>query len=256
MMIVAFWSPVVGKAGTTNNIFTTSARMALTQNKKVLLINSQYKSKDIETAIVPPNTSELLESVGIDCLLRNAKMRKISENSIRVSSLAYYGERLHIITGSTKKNEELFETEMFDLFPMIVRGASQYYDVVMVDVASGTSKMSRMILDVSDTVVVNLPQNKYLIEACLKKCNELNKKIVYLIGNYDNKSIYNRKNLERIFKQLKHKTVVIPHDVNLKDSFSDGIIKFLQKDVESKKYLFEEVEKVGCLILKGDKTSG
>lgn len=252
-MVIAFWSPVSGKAGTTNNLFATSARMALKEKQKVLMINGQFEKRDLESAILPiTEEMDLLNSIGIDCLIRNCKMRKVTNSTIRTAALAYYNEYLHVITGTTKENRELYEDEMLELFPLIIRDANPLYDFITIDVPSGVNKISKMMLDLAELVVINLPQNKNIIEEYFRDHKQLDKKTIYIIGNYSNKSKYNRKNLERIFKQLKDRTAVVTHNVDLMDAFSENsVIKYLQKDAENKKAFFNEIEKALYLMLKG-----
>ncbi len=245
-MIIAFWSPVA-KTGQTSNIFALSAEMVLKKNKRVLMINANYNKKDFEAAILPED-AELLSSIGIDWVLRNAK---IQGNSIRTAAIAFYNEHLHVITGTEKRDIENYHAEMQDYFPMVLENAGREYDVIAIDTPSGSNELSDMIMGISDLVVVNLPQNVYVIRECLKK--PIERKKVFLLSNYCEESRYNRKNLERIFKPLKKRTAVMAHNVGLMDAFNGtGIIKYLHNGMGKDRSFSDEVRRAAGIILRED----
>jgi hypothetical protein len=79
--------------------------------------------------------------------------------------------------------------------------------------------------------VVNLTQDINGIDHYFAKYHFPKDKVVYLIGKYNKNSRYNINNLERSYQGIRHKTAVIPYNVEFMDSVLDGkLIPYIIKN--------------------------
>lgn len=253
-MKVVFWSPIPGQSGTTSNLFATAVMLAWKEKKKVLTINGQFNKPDMENAILQVNEEnrDLLNSIGIDSLMRNAKMNNLNSKAIKSAALSFYNDYLQVITGTTKKSQAIFEEDLYATYSLIMNAADQTFEIVMVDAPAGKNQISDMMTEKADLLVVNLPQNRNTINEFFNKYPLKKEKTVFIIGSYSPDSKYNLKNLQRIYSCMRNKVSAVPYNAGFKDSFSDALgIKFMQKiTINDYQHFHSEVSKAGRLILK------
>ena len=256
-MRIVYWSPLSGQSGTTSNIMATSIMSILKLKKKVLLINAQHDKHSMENALIGFMSSEMLEDIGIDVLLRNMKINQVNADTIKNASFSFFGEQLDFLPGTTKEKNQ-FEKDMLQSFNRILDIANSIYDYVFIDIGSGMNEINIKVIDVAEQVVVNLPQSRVPIESFMREDNPLTihkDKFIYLIGNYNCNSRYNIKNLVRSFHDFKGKISAIPFNVDYLDAISDSeVIRFIQKNNiishGKNKFFIKEVDKAVKLIGK------
>lgn len=250
-MLITFWSPAKGQSGTSSNALAVSIAKVLKENKKVLLANCSLEDS-LEHALVGTTDPRVLDGIGIDALIRTAKMNSLDKETVRNTSFSFFGDQLHFLTGTRKTKKEFFNIEENNL-PNVLSCINKYYDYTIVDIASDFNELTSDIIDKSDLIIVNLPQNKRIIDYYIKKYNTDNSKTIYLLGNYDYNSSYNLKNISKIFPTFKRKILSIPYNIEYSDAMSDSkVIEFMYKNnlqSETKDGNFiNEVEKVCDLI--------
>lgn len=255
MKNIVFWSPEQGQTGVTSNIIAVSALAALTMGKKVCLTHTHFNNTSLETALLGKKLShEIFENMGVDFLLKSSKACDIDKNVIENASFTLL-KGLYILPGTTKVNEELFEEDFFRNRACIYDALANSFDIVFTDARAGNNWLSKELMKAADTVVVNLNQNDRLIYDYANQYGYLDKKAVYILGNYHMNSRYNIQNLKRCYTFLKKKTAVIPFDVNYMDCFNDGkVIPFFLKNTlatrEDDRNFFKQVRDSMELILQ------
>ncbi len=254
-MKIAFWSPVPGQAGTTGNMLAVAVMSSMILKKNTLLLHNHFGDKSLEKAVLGKDTgTELFENIGLDSLIRNIKISELSHDIIHNSSLSLYNNRLHILPGTTKENRHLYETELSLTLPAILRSADKFYDMVFLDMVSGYEENSKKYREECDLIVVNLTQNRNMINDYFLKYHLPEEKTIYLIGKYNPNSRYNLTNLERCFHMLKNKTGIIPYNVEFMDAAIDGkIMNYFIKTIingkgEANLYFIKKVKKAAALI--------
>ncbi|TCK87929.1 hypothetical protein EDC19_2773 [Natranaerovirga hydrolytica] len=258
-MIIAFWSITHGQVGNTVNTAAIASMLALENNVKTLVCHSQFANSILEKCFVPNKILEddkmgAFSDRGIDALTRLAKNQKLTPNSVPDYTISLLKDnRLDLLTGTEIKEKELFEN-IIDVLSHIIEGANQFYDVVAIDVHSGLdNKITQTILERADMIMVNLNQNKYLIEeffedetisAFLK-----NKKSIMNISRYDKSSKYTLNNVSRKYK-IKNITAV-PYNVKFMDCCNEHkLLDYLIKNTLNKRkdedYYFIESLRNAC----------
>jgi hypothetical protein len=257
-MKTVFWSPVVGQAGSTSLAACTSILLAWQFKKKIMLLNTCQKSHALERCFLPvkSDNNDVFDNVGMDVLLRNLRLRNTDKRYLEDAAITFYSNNLHIITGTMKENKEQYEEDMVSLFPQSIDITSNWIEIAMIDAPTGLSRVSKMIVDQADLLVINLPQNKTIIDDYFKNYYLLNKKkTLFIIGNYDSSSCYNLKNLTKMYKPFKDNVITcIPYNVQFKDAISNSsVISFMQKNIdaseENKKFI-DAIKNVSNQIIK------
>lgn len=254
-MLTVFWSPKEG-SGSTSNIALTGIMLAWQLRKKVIILNTSYKNHDLEKYLVSFTAKNLniLDNIGIDVLFRSVILRDLNKETLSNAAMCFYDDNLQVVSGTIKVNESEYQHDMEKKLPAILEEAKKDYDYVLVDAPSGYSGIGEQLKSCADKVVINLPQDKHVIDEYFKRYYLKEKDVLYLIGMYDGESRYNLKNLEKLFKPLKSKIAAIPYNTDLKDAISESaIIKYLQKniDVEGENLnLIQELLKVSNRIIK------
>ncbi|MFV0342403.1 MAG: hypothetical protein ACK5JH_05850 [Anaerocolumna sp.] len=255
MLNIVFWSPEGGQTGTTSNILAVAILAALTMGKKVCLTQTHFKDRTLESALLGRGINqEILENMGVDLLLKSSKAYALDKNVIENASFTLL-KGLHILPGTTKLNEKIYEEDFIANRTYIYESLSSNFDITFTDVSSGDNPLSKELMEAADTVVVNLSQNDKLMQDYSKNYCYLKEKAIYLIGHYHKESRYNLKNLKRSYPFLRKNTTFVPFDVNYMDYFNDGkVIPFFLKNSlatrEEDRSFFAQVENSLEMILR------
>lgn len=242
MAKIVFWSPLEGAAASTHTIVAASTLMGVVHKAKCLLMQANAKSRKIESAFTPYD--QLIQSgvfnsaeTGIGALLKIVISNKLSASTIKNYAKPVLKERLDILYGNTSTEKGQYEHVLENL-PLISRRADEIYDLVFIDAPKGTS--DKRLLDIlSDADVVVCVLNQDIIKFteffdAVNKVSEIkNKSKIFVIGDYEEKSKYNVRNLRRRFG-IKEEILVIPHNLYFAESLNDGeVIDFFYKNMNA-----------------------
>lgn len=223
----------------------------LTRSRKTAVLQSHFDLNNLEGPFTKrgrqPEEELWIPEIGIDILVRNYKTARLKPEQIYNASFSLMDNQLNLYPGTKKGSREVYEMEAQRAFNAVVDKIEECHDNVFIDVASGYSENSRSILENADVAVINLSQNRYVLERYFERPLH-HEKIVYLIGDYNTASSYSLRNLEKIYPRLKGRTGVIPITAGFLDAQNDGrIIPFLLKNLDctkdSKNYEFIQAVK-------------
>src|SRR5690606_31316759 len=125
------------------------------------------------------------EDTGIDAMVRLIKTGQLNAEDIHNYSKTFLNERLDLLTGSTSPIRLPNEAKYM---PSIFNVAKDHYNFIFVDVSSGLqSEVTKEILNIADLIVVNLNQNKKVLNSYFSNLKNLfeNKDTAILLGRYD-----------------------------------------------------------------------
>ncbi|MFC3801033.1 hypothetical protein [Cohnella sp. GCM10012308] len=225
-MIVVFWSPFPGQAGTTTNLLATAACLGLEYSARLLLLGLlREEDEAVQRAFYQPekNPSRLPDS-GIDALLRLLQNRKLEARMLRDYAQPLLRERLDVLHGSAKSNEGFAMLAERWLEPLLDT-AKRAYDLVLLDGGSGRASGWRETLrNRADLVVVCLPQNRLLLERFFQspEIERLNgRKAMLVFGQFDPASALTVNNLQRRFRWQQPAFPVV-HNTGWLDAVQQG----------------------------------
>ena len=231
MSIITFWNDCREQSGRTLTSVAVATRMAIERNSKVLLISTSFADTTMENCfwgeVNNKNTKFFVEGIndsvavenGIEGLYKLVTSNKLTPSIITDYTKVIFKGRLEVISGFSESKiitlkdniEELRKIE--ESYVDLIRVASQYYDIVIVDLDKRLSpKVQENILEISNVNVYVFSQrlesiNRYK-ELKEKNQNLFKNMCIPVIGKYIDKYKYNSKNIARYLGQKKELDVI------------------------------------------------
>ena len=257
-MKIVFWSNVHGQVATTSNMLAISITSVLHNNCKSFITQSQYVLNNLEKPIIGSAAKQLenqFSDIGVDSLSRYLKQGKLDNDIIEGCCISLLNQKLNMLPGTRKK--ELFESDLLKIIPSIITASEQYHDFIFVDTNAGTN-----LLEQADLIVVNLNQNKMIIDDYFKNYHFDEAKTFYLIGNYNYRSRFNLNNLIHMYDAFdKTNLGAVPYNVGYQDAQSNGeVIPYFLRNFNCSKddcnfYFMNTIKKSSDLLIKKAKTN-
>ncbi|WP_159887534.1 hypothetical protein [Paenibacillus puerhi] len=250
-MLVVYWSPVPGQAGTTSNLIAAATMIALDHQVKVLVMQTHGALTMLENAYsrLRPNDRIHGHLGGLEGVKRLVECDLLTPIGLRDHAESIVKDRLDLLAGTeTTANED-----WSDAIPPIVTAAKQYYDVVFVDVpAGGANPATDTLLRLADQIVVNLNQNVFLRQTAYDSAGWpealANRKLLYNIGSFDRKSKYSLDRLVKAYGLSRNHTGIVPRNTKFMDALLDqNILDFLLRCMAQKSGFLEYNEEADWL---------
>lgn len=266
MAIISFWSEGDREAGKTASLAAIATQISIDNTYKTLIFNAEYNDSSLEECFWPPkkprkeafmlgNRADL--ATGTTGVAKAILSNKTSPEIIKYYTKTIYKDRLELLTEDNITQEDYQNQRR--TYKEIAKIANRYYNLVLVDISgSPEESITRSILEESDIVVVNLPQNIKKINEYLelKRTNKVfnTEKTIVLIGRCDKNSKYNAKNLSR---QTNIRDLYpVPYNTQFLEAINEGkITEFFTKfrgriHPDENTYFLEEVKKNSERILE------
>lgn len=231
-MKIGFWSCMHGQSGATSSMIATSIYMCAMKQKKVGALQTHFSLNNLGYPLLGiTEGAESFRDSGIDALLRDVKSKPLTNDIVLSDCVSLLSKQYSLFLGTGSRNKDAFEKDMRLSLNKIMNEIEQYNDYVFIDIASGYSSLSKSVAKHMDLLIVNLSQNRYVIEEYMDNPIE-GKDIIYLFGNYKSDSTYNIKNLTRLYPELKKKSYCIYYNADFMDAMNDGkAVGFLLKNM-------------------------
>lgn len=243
-MKVAFWSNGRGRSCVTSNLACMSVLSVLNRpDERAIIFENHRNIINLGSTLlntysnneIKENSEYHIES-GLDKVLRLVESgTEMTEERLHGLSKEFLGRRLLYLPTDEKSAENL----EYYLEREAVRAMSymeQHSSVVFVDTTAAPLASSRMILQQTDFVVVNLSQNLQMLDHFFRNFKSIQEKAFYLIGNYDIHSQLTRDVIQKRYHISQERIGVIPHNANFSDAISNGsLIPFLISHYSCKK---------------------
>ena len=273
MPVVAFCSKEIKETGQSLSIAALATYMSIKHNNKMLLISTDFKQKILEDCFwkqsdTNPNPLEIdlpgeimtqLDS-GVEGLLKLILTNRATPEIIKNYSKTVLKDRLDVLVAPTTKDKSEYN-KVIQSYSEVVKLASQYYDLVLIDMNKELNSVDfEKIINLSDVVVLTLNQRLNCINEFAKLRTKSNfykqNRMMLMVGEYDGKSKYTAKNISRYLKEKKIISV-IPHNSLFAEACSEAkIVDFFLKlrnvtedDTDPNKVFVREVAKLSEDIL-------
>lgn len=267
MAIISFWSDGEKETGKTSSIAAIATYLSINSNYKTLLFNTEYNDSSLENCFWEQKKSKrnmefILKdradiAAGTSGVAKAVLSNKTSPEIVKNYTKTIFKNRLEILT-EPKISQEDYETQRAT-YREIAKMSNRYYNLVFVDITGSLEdNITRNMLEISDIIVVNLPQN-------LKKINEYYElkqteplfdkyKTVVLIGKCDKQSKYNAKNIAR-YMNIKD-LYPVPYTTQFLEATNEGKVDeyFMKYRVKShpdeNTYFVEEIKNISTRLLE------
>lgn len=266
MAIISFWSDGEKETGKTLSLAAIATQLSIDNTYKTLIFNTEYNDNTLENCFWPPkkpkretfmigNRADL--ATGTSGVAKAILSNKTSPEIIKNYTKTIYKNRLEILT-EEKISQEDYQNQK-KTYKEIAKIANKYYNLVLVDISGNAEEsITRNILEESDLIIVNLPQNLKKINEYieLKQTNRIfnKEKTIVLIGKCDRNSKYNAKNVSR-YSNIRD-LYPIPYNTQFLEATNEGqITEFFTKfrgriHPDENTYFLEEVKNVSERILE------
>jgi len=237
--LISFWGLQKGQTGNTSSFIGSAAMMGLDYETHILAAQSDTSSAVLENVFRKTgikNEESNFNSIGYDALENLVRSGQLSPSNFKDYATPVLGNHLDILSSSAKQQSHSDLARVRDVIEKICSNALPAYDLTLFDVTSGSkdfseNEMDNQVLNLSDLIVVSLNQNKSVLENFFENTvNELqDKNYIILLGQYDQFSRWNEKNISRLFK-VKKPIFVVPHNASYMDALNENkIIEFFLK---------------------------
>lgn len=266
MAIISFWSEGDRETGKTSSLAAISTLLSIENTYKTLIFNTEYNDSSLENCFWAPKKPKketfMLENradlaTGTTGVVKAILSNKTSPEIIKNYTKTIYKNRLEILTEDNITQEDYKNQR--NTYKDIAKIANRYYNLVLIDISGKLyDSVTASILEESDLIIVNLPQNLKKINDYieLKQTNRIfnKEKTIVLIGKCDRNSKYNAKNVSR-YTNIKE-LYPIPYNTQFLEATNEGKItefftKFRGKVYpDENTYFLEEVKNVTERILE------
>lgn len=234
MAIISFWSNSKNETGKSASMAAIATLLGINHNYKILILDTKYNDdfyencywqEDKTQKLINGNIMAINIESGINGLAKAILSNKTSPEIItNYTRIVFTNNRLEVLT-DTKIQPDEYETHK-KLFKDIAKIANRYYDLVFIDIDDELDENTKdSLLQVSDIIVVNMPQKLKEINGYLKTREEnlifKEKEIIPLLSRYDSYSKYNVKNVARYIKE-KRGVCSVPYNTLFFEACSEG----------------------------------
>ena len=264
-MKVAFWSNSRGRAGTTSNMACISVLCAMLECKKSVLFENSYSLNGLEQAFIHEKEKSLsilkeefayYDQRGLDGLIRRVHSNYTYEEIMEDVAMKFLDNMLYYLPKSHDMNSEYFEFELNQVIKPLICLLDRSFDFVFVDTTPNNSLSTKLILEETDLVIVNLCQNKIILDHFFANYQSLLDKSIILIGNYNDQSRFNLNTIRRRYQIPKDMIGTVPFNLEFADAVSGGsVVEFLMRNLTCKKqdenyYFMSQVKKAAHMVLE------
>ena len=231
MPIISFWGTEnSAQLATTTTVAAVASMLPIKYHYKTLVTQTHYGDMSLESAFF--NMDKLgnkgsldIADTGVDALDRLLRSNKLTPENISNYAKSILKGRLELLYGTFKNDVDSY-SRILETFPLIIDYASQFYDIVLVDLNKGyDSAEVNQILQKSDLIVLSMSQDRQMIKKIFKSMDTLKilqeKTIIPVLGRYDKFSRYGTDNIRRTFN-YKKKIYTLPYNTQFFDATNEG----------------------------------
>lgn len=264
MSIITFWNGTDEQVGTTSSSIAFATQVAMDHNIKVLLVSTGFNDDFIKDSfwqertgktlsIFSTNNDKKIDNSGIEGLSRIIKSNKVSPQNIGDYCKIVLNGRFDILLGYNGEKDKYIEIR--EQYPQVIKTASQYYDMVIVDLDKKLGSQTEVsILKATDVTVALVPQRAKKITKIVNLIEETDffnqYNTVLAIGKYMDNTSYNAKNITRNLLKKKEIINTIPYNNLFFEATQEGkvidlFLKLMRLKEKDPNYIFtDELKKL------------
>lgn len=262
MAIIGFWSGSRKETGQTVSIAAIATHMAVEHNYRILLIDATFNDDTLERCFwTVSNKKDFAQEVnkgkmdissGAEGLVSAVASNKATPEIITNFTRVVFKNRLDVVCGLKTKNRADFIKSLM-IYKDLIQTANKYYDLVFVDLEKTLDEeTTKVLLEISNIIVYNFTKNlkqatEYL--ECMQKFPDILKKdkVIPLLSNSDDNTVYNVKNYTRFIGEKKV-IASVPYNSSFVKNISEaGVAQFFLTTKLSNKLNDQNSNLVNCV---------
>ena len=243
MAIIGFWSGSKKETGQTVSICSIATHMAVEHNYKILLIDATFDDDTMERGfwkIEKNNKKDFAKQLnkgkmdiasGAEGLVSAVASNKATPEVITNFTRVVFKNRLDVVCGLKTKVYADFRKSLM-LYKDLIKAADKYYDLVFIDLPKTLDdEITKVLLETSNIIVYNFTKNLKQADEYLELMEKypdilVREKIIPLLSNGDEETVYNVKNYTRYIGEKKEICTVPYNPTFVKNISEAGIAQF------------------------------
>lgn len=243
MAIIGFWSGSKKETGQTVSICSIATHMAVEHNYKILLIDATFDDDTMERGfwkIEKNNKKDFAKQLnkgkmdiasGAEGLVSAVASNKATPEVITNFTRVVFKNRLDVVCGLKTKVYADFRKSLM-LYKDLIKAADKYYDLVFIDLPKTLDdEITKVLLETSNIIVYNFTKNLKQADEYLELMEKYpdvlaREKIIPLLSNGDEETVYNVKNYTRYIGEKKELCTVPYNPTFVKNISEAGIAQF------------------------------
>lgn len=256
-MNIAFWSEEDG-CGTTSGMAAVASVCSDIWKMRTILIQSSNQEGDLCQKLGIGTQAEKMW----DALYGLAGDKRLTAAVLAEYMVPVVRGRMYYLPQGEYKKRKKYPEAVKEGMRQVVHSAEQMADLTFVDCGSGRDEMSDFLLAQADVVVVNISQERQNLDAYFQDRHIFRGNVIYLINQYHQESIYNKKNLNRLFRLREEELAVIPNNPVFRHVSGKGKTeRFIRRHsccrtFDHQYYFMQELMQTTEMILKAARLTG
>ena len=192
---------------------------------------------------------------GLDYLMAAGKRGKLSKLQVQNSMKSLMGRRLYCIGQKEDMGSRVETKSRFDILEQVIFLANELVDFTFIDCGCERDEWTRQRFREADLVVVNFKQSSHALEKFFLSEGRIPERCCYVVGDYQRDSVYNKRNLNRMYRIEPEQIGAIPYNMEFHLDYQKGQLDKFMKGRGNlysggdKKYFFDELEKTMQILL-------
>lgn len=260
-MKIVFWSHVRGQCGTTMHMASIAVAQALFYDSKVVLMENHDHLLNIETTLNKRRSDKYVcETCGYNQYSLENLMEQFSdvepedeERLIFKCAVSYIRDRLYYLPHGYLRNRELLDYEFSRNMPGLFGGLEKFFDTVYIDTFATGCLSTKAIVDSADIVVVNLNQNKNVLDHFFCNFSMLRDKALFVIGNYNPGRVFSLEQIRKKYQIPENRLFAVPYCMEAAEAESDGGIpsfiarNYIEPSIDNREFI-NEIKKISAAL--------
>ncbi len=236
-MKIAFWSEE-SNAGTTFNLAVTACAAVFMHPISLAVVSGGYHDEKLEKKffrtvgglptragvgaaydqrfVFAAEEQEFFLTRGVEYLLQKEQREDLTEMAVKSNMRQIVRNRMYFLPSSPKSEQEWWHQDsLFVRMDRIMDALESYFDVVFVDCGSRRDDYAQKIVREADVCVWNMDQESQNIGAYYQSSTRFQGEIFFLLANYFADALYNRENLQRVYRMEESRLGAIPYNPRL-----------------------------------------
>lgn len=279
-MRIAFWSEQK-KSGTAFNLAAVASAAVCLHPLSVAVVSGGYHDKKLERKFFPQEaeasvtgmesgafhagqdfslaaeTQEYFVLGGLDCLLGKERREDLTEELVRANMRQIVKDRLYYLPTSVRPEYEWWYKDCrYVRMNRVMDAVESCFDVMFIDCGSRQDDYAGKLFREADVCVLNMNQDTEVIGKFYSNPPKLQGKVFFLLGRYFENDLYNRTNLQRVYRVEEGRLGAVPynpflHAADHAGRLGHGVKSYVGTGREDKHTEFEkELVRTTNLILK------
>ncbi len=262
-MKVSFWSNANEMCTVSANLAAVSVACAIRSSYSIISMENHLCSHNLGKAYNGGLRANILDDVGTnyyDGSGFEGLLRKIYRGDSRPGILKSYiteiiNQHLYYIPQSRILHNEIFDYELDHCIEPLFRIIDDNTDLCFIDTASNNNLSTKIILEESDLIVVNLCQKSSVLEDFFLNYSSLISKAVFIISHYNQHSLYTLRQISNQYNISPGLIIPIPDNERYENAYHNGYVhEFISRNIncnrENPNYLFTQaVRKASNIVL-------